>query len=295
MLTSLDPDKNRPPLRLRSWNINEKLTERFHKEMWKLPYPVDKEIVHFATAADLYQVLKDPEVTAVIWVGHAGFAEGQGLSLLRSIIDYKGNDLKAVFQAAGSHLKYLALVGCRGQLFLNEWSKKGYFDHNPQLETFGREVRTDARKGLKMALRNLNDLFSKKGDFLKQNSIPSDNDFLDYQTSDRGEYFEVALNRENDQSQSTQFTAIQVLQKGRLVGFLSSDETQARTLIKKSKSLNDLKLVMDSGAPSSANELNLGRFTFKSDNPYNWKVFQTPNGKPIGVGKHIYRAQNTMP
>lgn len=291
LLTSLDPEDNRPPLRLKSWNINKKLEKRFHKELWKFPYPIEKKVVHFSTADDLYKTLKDPEVTAIVWVGHAGFADSTGLGSLRSIVDYKGRDLKSLFQAVAPNLKYLALVGCRGKLFIDEWKEKGYFDHTPNLVTYGREVRTDARKGLKLAMRNLVDLLHERGNFLKGPDNRT-SDFLAYQDSPEG-FIEVSVERSN--LENKELSSIQILQKERLVGFLPSGDQNGKFLFKKSQSLRDLKIVADSGHPSSSKDANLGILSITSQEAIEWSLFQTPNGKPIGVGRHIYRPKFTRP
>lgn len=291
LLTSLDPQENRPPLRLKSWNINEKLEKRFHKELWKFPFPIEKKVIHFATADDLYSALKDPEVTALIWVGHSGFADSDNLGSLRSIIDYKGRDLKSLFQAVAPQLKYLALVGCRGKLFIDEWKEKGHFDHTPNLLTFGREARTDARKGLKLAMRNLNELLHQKGDFLSETSAPQ-SPYLSHQNPEK-EFIEVSIERENQKG--SELSSLQILQKERLVGFLPAGQTNGKFLFKKSKSLRDLKIVADSGHPSNSTEANLGILSIESNEPIEWKLFQTPQGKPIGVGRHIYRPKFIRP
>lgn len=293
LLTSLDPEENRPPLRFSSWNINEKLAEKFHDEMWKFPYPIEKEVIHFANAEKLYKVLKDEEVKAIIWVGHAGFADGQNLGSLRSIIDYKGRDLKAVFQAIAPHLKYLALVGCRGELFINDWRDRGHLDHTPELITFGREVRTDARKGLKLAMRNLQQLLRKKGDFLSNDASSSPVPYrLSYQRPHK-DYLKLSVSRENNKN--TELDSVQILQRGRLIGFMPANQTHTEVFIKKAKRPSDLKIVVESGYASSASDVNLGLFSIKTESPIRWNLFQTPNGKPIGVGRHIYRAKINRP
>lgn len=293
LLTSLDPEENRPPLRFSSWNINEKLAERFHDEIWEFPYPIGKEVIHFATAEKLYKVLRDEEVKAIIWVGHAGFADGQNLGSMRSIVDYKGRDLKAVFQAISPHLKYLAFVGCRGELFINDWREKGHLDHTPELITFGREVRTDARKGLKLAMRNLQQLLRKKGDFLSNGTSSSPVPYrLSYQKPHK-DYFKLSVSRENNKN--TELDAVQILQRGRLIGFMPANQTHTELFIKNSSRPSDLKIVVESGFASSASDVNLGLFSIESKAQLDWKLFQTPNGKPIGVGKHIYRAKIIRP
>lgn len=292
LLTSLDPEANRPPLRFRSWNINEKLEKRFNKELKKFPTKISKEIIHFATATDLYRALKDPEAVAVIWVGHAGFSQGGGLSSLRSIVDFKGNDLKSVFQAVGPQLKYLGLVGCRGKLFLNEWQEKGYFDHVPNLVTYGREVRTDARKGLKLAMRNVKDRLEANRSFLS---------LVDNQSEPIiGEYYQhkiqgpKVLSIKRNNLSSSEMASVQILQKDRLIGFLPKGTSDQETLVilNKASTSSDYKIINESGSPSSKTEVNLGELLIEGEESESWTLFKTSSGKPIGVGKHIYRYKN---
>jgi hypothetical protein len=289
LLTSLDPEENRPPLRFRSWNINEKLEKRFNKELKKFPTTISKEVVHFATASDLYKALKDTEAVAVIWVGHAGFSEGNGLSSLRSIVDYQGNDLKSIFQAVGPQLKYLGLVGCRGKLFLNEWQEKGFFKHVPSLVSYGREVRTDARKGLKLAMRNLKDILEKNRDFLSP--------IGDHSEPIIGEYYQrkiqnpKVLSIKRNNLESKEMAPVQILQKDRLIGFLPKGSVDQETLVilNKGERSSDLKIINESGAPSSILDINLGELAIEGSENEQWNLFKTSSGKPIGVGKHIYR------
>lgn len=292
LLTSLDPETNRPPLRLRSWNINEKLEKRFYKEHQKFKTPISTKVVHFARAEDLYKNLKDPEVVGLIWVGHAGFADGEGLGSLRSIVDYKGHDLKSLFQAVGPQLKYLGLVGCRGKLFLNEWKEKGYFNHVPHLITYGREVRTDARKGLKLAMRALAERIENNPKLFSSDenvSLP----ILGEAYQNNGDVKQViTITRKNNEAKK--MASVQILQKDRLIGFFSrSDEDQVnQILLNKGERKSDLKIISDSGAASSEIDINLGELEIQGDENDIWKIFATSSGKPIGVGKHIYRYKN---
>lgn len=287
LLTSLDPQENRPPLRLSSWNINEKLAERFYKEHKKFLVPARTKVVHFATAKDLYQNLKDPKVSAVVWVGHAGFADSEGIGSIRSIIDYRGRDLKSIFQAVGPHIKFLGLVGCRGQLFLNEWQERGYLDHVPHLKTFGRTVRTDARKGLRLAMKALQEELKKNPNLFYHKTPTEEHSGEAYQ--DPIKTRSITITRRNLSASS--MSSVQILQKDRLIGFLpaSGEDQTATIMINSSTESSQLKIISDSGASSREKEINLGILEIESPFDEEWKLFATPTGKPIGIGKNIYR------
>lgn len=287
LLTSLDPQENRPPLRLSSWNINEKLAERFYKEHRKFLVKATTKVIHYATAQDLYENLIDPEVSAIVWVGHAGFADSEGMSSLRSIVDYRGRDLKSVFQAIGPHTKFLGLVGCRGQHFLNEWQELGYLDHLPHLKTFGRAVRTDARKGLRLAMKALRTELKKNPNLFNHKTEMQEHSGEAYQ--DPRNTRSITITRRNLSASS--MSSVQILQKDRLIGFLpASDGDQTATIrINSSTESSQLKVISDSGASSREKEINLGILEIESPFHEEWKLFATPTGKPIGIGKNIYR------
>lgn len=278
LLTSLDPEKNRPPLRTKNWNINEKLESRFRKYLKRMDVELTPVVKHFSTADDLYQTLNDDHVKALIWVGHAGFNEGQGLSETKTIIDFQGRDLKNLFQAVSPNLRFLGLVGCRGKLFLDEWKKEGWLENTPHLLTYGREVRTDARKGLRLAMEELKDLFKK------------DSNLMDFpivaQPVGKDELTIVRSNREE-----TPMESVQILQRGKLIGFLpASDQDQTVTIrVDLEESSVQNKIISDSGFSALAKaDINMGVLDIEGENSL-YKLFQTATGKPIGVGKHIYR------
>ncbi|GEM_PF-3148082 len=290
LLTSLNPETNRPPLRLKSWNINKKLEKKFNQYLSKFNTSLSAEVIHFAGPTELYRTLRDPEVTALIWVGHAGFGDSEGLGQTRSIVDHKGRDIKSLFQAAGPQLKYLALVGCQGAFFLNEWRDKGYFSHVPKLQTYGREVKTDARKGLRKAMKRLEELVDHDSKFLEQEtSQPSIKSPFQYYQKNDDQYEIAQVIRLNEAKEEME--AVQILQKDRLIAFFPQSNTiQAKeVLIKRSNLKSAKKIVLESGFGPLTKDINLGRLNIEADEGGHWDLFQTPSGKPIGIGKHIYQ------
>jgi hypothetical protein len=282
LLTSLDPEKNRPPLRFESWNINEKLEKRFRKYLRKMEVDLTPVVKHFSTADDLYETLSDDHVKALIWVGHAGFQEGQGISQTKTIVDYQGRDLKNLFQAVGPNLRYLGLVGCRGKLFLDEWNAEGWFKNTPHLLTYGRKVKTDARKGLRLAMKELKELYKKKPDLMAFPVVaqPVGSD-------------EILIYRSNKDENPME--SIQILQRGKLVGYLPSSDTDQTLKIRLNLNSSSLqnKIISDSGFSALGKaDINMGILDIEGESS-RWKLFQTATGKPIGVGKHIYRHTHT--
>lgn len=279
LLTSLDPDKNRPPLHFKSWDINKKLEKRFRKYLKRLDVDLEPVVKHFSTPETLYSTLQDTEVKALIWVGHAGFHEGEGIAENKSVIDYKGRDLKNLFQAVGPHLRYLGLVGCRGEYFLEEWKQKGWFAHAPHLLTFGRKVRTDARKGLRLAMKNLKELYRKDPDLMNFPVVENDTSDMD----------NIEIHRRNNRGEKME--SVQLMQREKLIGFLPSSkyDQEITVQIKLSNIPNENKIISDSGyAALGKDKPNLGRLDISSSEGH-WELFQTRSGVPIGVGKHIYR------
>jgi len=287
LLTSLTPETNRPPLRSSKWNINEKLEERFFKEISKQNIEADLKIIHFADMGSLYETLKDPEVVALFWVSHAGFNENNPLNTSKVIIDHEGRDVKNVFQAVGPNLKFLGLIGCRGELFLDEWKENKWFSHNSSIHTFGRKVRTDARRGLKKALKS----FKKK---LENEEINLSHTKGVVSTNSE-DLLEVKIERENHLD--SPMAPVMILQRNRLITVLSNssqDQVVKVNLNNQNNSPRDLKLIVDSGLPANHEQANLGRLNIETSHEnIHWNLFETKEGKPIGKGSHIYHAKPT--
>lgn len=279
LLTSLDPEENRAPLRFKSWNINEKLEKRFKTYLRRMDVELTPVVKHFSTAETLYQTLKDTEVKALIWVGHAGYYEGDGIAQNKSIIDYRGRDLKNVFQAVGPHLRYLGLIGCRGKLFLDEWKENNWFVNAPSLKTYGRKVRTDARKGLRLAMKELKNYYRKNPNF------------MDFPIVDSPEFNGSRIDIQRSNHGEGKMEAIQLMQRDKFIGLIPSSESDQTLSFRVQLSDNpiDNKIISNTGYSSLGKKApNLGILEITSELG-RWKLFQTRTGKPIGVGKHIYR------
>ena len=289
LLTSLDPETNRPPLRSKRWNINEKLEKRFYRYLSRYDIELEPQVVHLADQVDLYKTLTAKDVKAVIWVSHAGYKSRQGLLKASSIIDHNGRDLKGVFQAINSSVKFLGLVGCQGQDFIEQWRSSGW-GTDQQLNPFSRSKKTDARKGLKLAMKSLaKDFGSKRKSYLEQ-------DLATKIQAKEVQSINIQIKRRN--LETIPMSAIQVYQKKRLITVLpvSSDDQTATIKIvldKKSKK-SDLKIVVDSGENSLSQTSNLGLIEFAKPYHNHWKIFSTPDGEPFGVGTNIYTSKKDL-
>jgi hypothetical protein len=289
LLTSLDPKTNRPPLRPKSWNINEKLEKRFHRYLKRYEIDLQPEVIHFADQVTLFNTLTSEDVRAIIWVSHAGFKQKQGLTKATSIIDYMGRDLKDVFQALGPSVKFLGLVGCQGQDFIESWRKQGWPRSGHQLNTFSRSKRTDARKGLKLAMKALSsELKSKRSSYY----WPLTDEELGIDKTENSKDSEMIIQITRVNNRLDEMKSVQVFQKKELITVLpSSLNDQVSSLkirVNSETKRSDLKIVLDSGDNSLAENPNLGRLQFSSPFENHWKVFSTPDGIPFGVGTNIY-------
>jgi len=284
LLTSLDSESNRPPLRSKNWNINDKLEKRFRRYLKRYDIDLEPQVIHYADQFSLFEALTSGEAKAVLWISHAGYKSKQGLSKAASIVDYRGRDLKGVFQALGPSIKFLGLIGCQGQSFIDDWRASGWPNGNHELTTFSRSKKTDARKGLKLAMKSLGSAFNNdRLNFLRDS----------HQVQENSTYVEVDITRVN--RKQSQMNSIQVYQRKRLLTVLpASLSKQTATLrIKTSPNdrLSDLKIVLDTGDNSLAQNINIGRIEFNAPFQDHWKLFSTPDGVPFGVGTNIYNSK----
>lgn len=273
LLTSLDPELNRPPLRTKNWNINKKLQEIF---LDKIETNEEIEIIHLADQASLYEKLNDPTVSALFWVSHSSNTKDSTDTALStaSVLDYQFRDVLPLFQKIPSHIKYLAMVGCRSELIINELKKRNLFDVTIETQLFLEEKKVDARKSLKRAIGEFNEAKLK-------NSAP----VCKVQDAIEIRYKRTAGESDLDSVRiMVGKSLLTVLPK------LKAGLTQEGSLFVTSEveTKNDLKILVDSGASSQA-KVSIGTLEFEADFDGTWKLFAKPDGTPFGIGSHVYQ------
>ncbi|PIP95837.1 MAG: hypothetical protein COW00_12275 [Bdellovibrio sp. CG12_big_fil_rev_8_21_14_0_65_39_13] len=272
LLTSLNPELNRPPLRSKKWNINEKLEKIFRDQMDNQ----EIEVIHMANQWQLYQALNDKDVQALLWVSHSSNTSDRTSDALStaSVLDHQFRDVLPLFQTIPSHIQYLGLVGCRSELIINELKSKNKFQSSAETKLFLEEKKVDARKSLKRALKELKQI--KLKDEVEAKCIEQEVAQIDFTRT--------AI--ESDAASVRIVVGGQVL---KVLPKLLKGETQTGTIsvVGPIQSKGDLKILIDTGA-SSHSELDLGKFTFTNDHEAEWKLFAKPDGTPFGIGSQVY-------
>lgn len=266
MLVSLDPETNRPPLRFRSWDINEKLEKVFKRKLKK--ENLELVIVPFVRQTELRRELLNPENHAVFWVGHSNHADSLAAS---GVYDDRGFNLKEIFQEVHQNIKFLGLVGCRALPFINGLKESSHWKNNKHLATYAREKKTDARKGLKRAIKA----------FLKMEPKEA-------ATCEKEEVLSIKVRRSSD----ARLSAARILRKGELIGTFAEDQDEITIHLPAGLKRHEYKLTFESGAPNNVNadSFNLGLLEFESENTdLTWKLFADRDGNPLGFGAHVYR------
>lgn len=272
LLTSLDPELNRPPLRSKNWNINEKLEDIFRDRM----DGHEIEVIHMANQWDLFQVLNDKDVQALLWVSHSSNTSDRTSDALStaSVQDSQFRDVLPLFQTIPSHIQYLGLVGCRSELIINELKRKNKFQASSETKLFLEEKKVDARKSLKRALKELKQIKLKE----EVQSKCVEQQVANIEFTRTAEISDAAPVRIVVSGQV--LTVLPKLLKG-------ETQTGSISVVGPIQSKGDLKILIDTGA-SSHSDLELGKFTFKNDRDAEWKLFAKPDGTPFGVGSNVY-------
>jgi hypothetical protein len=270
MLISLDPETNRPPLRSKNWNINEKLEKVFLKKLKKKN--LELVILPFSRQDQIRRELLNPNNHAVFWVGHSNAATGL---VGTGLYDDRGFNMKEIFQEVHQNIKFLGLVGCQALPFVEALKKSPYWNLNSHIKTYARDKRTDARKGLKRAIKAFLDI---------EEMAPK--------SCQEKEVIQVTVTRSSDK----ELSSARIIRKGELVGVF--EKNQVRSIIDLAPGLkkSELKLVFESGAPNNTTkEFNLGELEFHSvDESLSWKLFSDRDGNPIGFGSHVYRFTGSL-
>ncbi len=265
MLISLDPETNRPPLRSRNWNINEKLEKVFLRKLKKKD--LELVVLPFTRQDELRAELLNPNNHAIFWVGHSNAEAGLAAA---GIYDDQGFNMKEVFQEIHQNIKFLGLVGCQALPFVESLKKSSYWNLNSHLSTYAREKRTDARSGLKRAIKA----------FLKM-------DKKEAPVCHEKEVIQVRVTRSSDK----ELSSARIIRKGQLVGSFDENQEEITIELPLGLSKSELKLVLESGAPNNTKtKFNLGRLQFEAeDESLSWKLFADRDGNPLGFGSHVYR------
>lgn len=278
LLTSLDPDKNRPALRSRAWDINKKLENIFYKKL--TPYHTTKEnikIIHFATINDLTRELADIDNKAVFWVSHSNGSNANSAFDKNIVVDYQGKDLTEGFQNPSNHLMYLGFVGCRAKYLIEKNFEKGFMSNNENLITYSSLKKVDARMALKKAIGNY--LYHDQLGNLKPSA----------KRCELVEKTELTLRRilPLDVTADQEITEIKILQRDKLVGIFPKGEPgevqEVIVQLTPSESKRDLKLVLDSGIAST--QVAMGDFEMLGAD---YQIFSTRDGRPLGKGRYVF-------
>jgi len=284
LLTSLDPDKNRPPLRSKSWDINKKLEEIFYKKL--TPYHAKRDqikIIHFATISDLTRELADPENKAVFWVSHSNGSDANSAFDQNIVVDYQGKDLSEGFQNPSSKLSYLGFVGCRANFLVERNIKQGLMSNNEFLKTYSSTKKVDARRALKKAIGNY--LYHHFQGNLK----------VSQKNCEQVERQRITIRRTLPLvlTDGQEITDVKILQRDKLVGIFSKalpGEIQEMTIeLGVGQKKRDYKLVLDSGIAS--NQVAMGQFEVLETD---YKVFSKRDGTPLGKGRYVLNLKGNI-
>lgn len=284
LLTSLDPDENRPRFRRSSWDINQKLESIFYDRL--TPYHTTREnikIIHFATIEDLTRELADPENKAVFWVSHSNGSNANSALDKNVVVDYQGKDLSEGFQNPSSKLQYLGFVGCFADYLVQKNLDNGYMQNNENLIINSSTKKVDARRALKYAIGNY--LYHH----FEGNLKPSQ------KYCDEVERQKLVIRRTiPNQIESDQYiTSIKILQRDKLIGLFSKGEPgeiqEIKVNLVPGTRKTDIKLVFDSGIAS--NQIAMGEFEVLGAD---YQVFSTRDGRPLGRGRYVYNFKGSL-
>jgi hypothetical protein len=279
LLTSLDREDNRPPLRWSRFDINRRLEKSFRRKLRR----VDVEVHHYVDQYKLYQILQRDDISAVFWVSHSS-GQDRNLSAAISSVqinDFNGRDVAPLFYKLPHQLEYFALVGCQSESIFKSWQNNSRIelDHPGHLEFFLEKKKVDARRSLSRAIRQ----------YKRLNNIELDDDELEYE---EGIFVEVTR-----QAGNVDVTAARLIVRDELIAMfapLKAGEVEVQEVFIPGPFARnaDLKLVLDSGA-GARGDTHLGQLSFKADIPGYWTLFARPDGRPFGEGAHIYQFRAT--
>lgn len=279
----------------KSWNVNKTLERRFKKSFKESGYKV--KVVHEATATDLSRELQDPKNKGLFWVSHSNQAQqiGSGIEVPDLVYTINGVDVKNLFQKIHPNMKYLALIGCRGESLLNKFKKEGYYNGNLDLQIFAFKKKVDPRSGLRKALKASLGHLGYKGRFRLRNfRLPNINTTQEQLNSKPHQCIEqnfLSLNIKRTANNS--LGAASLTLDGKFIAFFpeTKNTQQIQTIQIPTEFFNKTKKKKFTLQKMHNKNLKLGILDFSSDEDLNWKVFSKRDGTPIGSAKNLYLLQ----
>lgn len=276
----------------KSWDVNKTLERRFKKSFKESGYKI--KIIHEASASDLSRELQNPNNKGLFWVSHSNQAQeiGSGLEVPDLVYTINGVDVKNLFQKIHPSMKYLALIGCRGESLLNKFKQEGFYKDNLDLQIFAFRKKVDPRAGLRKALKASLGHLGSKGKFKLRNfRLPNINassqqlDTKPHQCLEQN-FLSLAVTRTADSS----LGAASLTFDGKFVAFFPETESseQIQTVQIPTEYFNKAKKKKLTLQQMHKKDLQLGLLTFDSNEDLNWKVFSKRDGTPIGAGKNLY-------
>jgi hypothetical protein len=256
--------------------IHRKAERLFRKRL--ASFNIELEVRHFADRFDLFEVSRDPEVIALLWVSHASVPDAEGGFQSPYLQDFQGFDVVDIFRDIPSTLRRVYLVACKSEEIIKEIELDSEGNQEEESPFFGFSKKVRVLKGMKKALTNLKS-------FLDLDPLP---------VEDRPRVPPSGLTLSLKRSCPGLAPAVAVMASGRVLGAFPK-APQEGSLLKMEVRLQNLswpnRLVIDAGSNWSltGNGIQLCTFEILADEAASeWTLFSKPNGEPFGRTKNIY-------
>lgn len=288
----------------KDWEIEESLEKIFDKRLKNTKAEIIK--IEKASAIDLWTELHNPDNLAVFWLSHAKdeTSVATGIASEAAIVDYYGVDVKEVIQTIHPNIFYFGLIGCNAESIIKKNSEAGMYSDNPNLKIHSFNKKIDARKGLRKSIDTMADHLGKlEKKFLKSPKVILSNSTLDKFKNNQicEKKFPAHKITVQRKAETTDLPAVAIKVQDYIVEYLPAQKANTNSefdiyLSKDIKSINDLKITVDSNQFNTSTKIDLGEFEFFSDSiEGNWKVFSKPDGSVIGTTKNLFKYKGSIP
>jgi hypothetical protein len=299
LLTSL-PDPVSGPYHKPS-SLPLELEKQFRKRFHNAGFEV--VVKHNAEQMDLWYAMRNPRVSGLFWVSHAGASAklAPGFATSDAVMDMYGHNVAPIFTKVLPNLKFLGIVGCESLPFLRRLRSNGSFSNNPGLNIFGRNRKGDARFSMFLAL--LQSQWQLKATPIEVSHAPDNSTNTPNVPS-----IPIRVTREIPEDAAPEaLTSLRVEINSKIyAAFPKGGPGQSQTqyifvpLPKEGEpalKLSDLKLNMNSalnlkpgGKPPVLGSFKIDSTALKGV----WKPFAKADGTPIGVTHFLYNYQGDL-
>lgn len=243
--------------------------EKIFRKKIKLQPSEELIVLHKVDQWQLFQTLQDTTIDSIFWVSHGVSGKDnqtvEGATLLPKLLDFRGDNLAAVFNLMREHLKFISIIGCNSEKILDHYSV--------DTSRIAHYIPVKRKVAAHIQIRKAIDEF-RRADLTIQRE-PQAEELIQGQ-------IQITRNVEANQINRS----LRVYAGNKLLGLLPATSSSVIFGVPENVSL---KIRLESGQDPSKTQAEFGHIEISSDDIRGrWDLFTSKDGLPFGVNHRLF-------